>query len=197
MTVDVYVSDYDDTFIDDIEEIIEETGIQMFVLHPKNSKALEEIQKLSKEHNNIFYALPTELIDKADAKCVGVNISTVEELESIEDRVIMIEESNLDKALYKALDKHKGIILNATKEHNDLENFFLSISPSSIDSFDKDELNKLSMKKIVLQSNYPEHDFDEVYTCVEKISNAMFRSEQSITLEATKNTLQLFSLDRV
>ncbi|MDH4944494.1 hypothetical protein [Sulfurimonas sp. C5] len=194
MTVDVCVSNYDDAFINGIEDIIEDTLVQMFVLHPKDLNELEEVQELSDEHNNIFYALPLELLDKACNKCVGVYISTIEELEGLEERVLMIEESNLNEEFYKALDNHKGIILNATKGHEELENFFVSISPGSVDLFDNDELNKLSMKKIVLQSGYPKHEFDDVYTCVEKISHAMFRSEQSITLEATKNTLQLFSL---
>lgn len=194
MTVDVCVSDYDDAFINGIEDIVEDTIVQMFVLHPKDANELEDVQELSNEHNNIFYVLPVELIDEADEKCVGVYISDIKELEGLEDRVIMIEENNLDETFYKALNNHKGIILNATKGHGALENFFVSISPGSVDLFDNDELNKLSMKKIVLQSSYPKHEFDDVYTCVEKISHAMFRSEQSISLEATKNTLQLFSL---
>ncbi|WP_428739004.1 hypothetical protein [Sulfurimonas sp.] len=194
MTVDVHVSAYDDAFIDNIEDIMEETIVQMFVLHPKSIDSLEEVQELSNEHNNIFYTVPTELLENSCNKCVGVVISSAKELEQIEDRVVMIEEAHLDETFYEALGAHKGIILNATKSHEDLENFFVSISPSSIDLFDKDELNKLSMQKIALQSNYPKHEFDEVYTTVEKISHAMFRSEQSITLEATKNTLQLFSL---
>ncbi|MEJ2414085.1 MAG: hypothetical protein P8Y22_02235 [Sulfurimonas sp.] len=194
MTVDLHVSAYDDAFIDNIEDIMEDTIVQMFVLHPKSLDSLQEVQELSNEHNNIFYTLPTGLLENSCNKCVGTVISSAKELEYIEDHVVMIEEENLDETLYKALIDHKGIILNATKSHETLENFFVSISPSSVDLFDKNELNKLPMKRIALQSNYPKHEFDDVYTTVEKISHAMFRSEQSITLEATKNTLQLFGL---
>lgn len=194
MTVDVCVNNYDEAFIEGIEDIVEDTIVQMFVLHPKDEKELKEVQELSYEHNNVFYALPLEFLDKACNKCIGVYISNIEDLKGLEDHVIMIEENKLNEPFYKALENHKGIILNATKGHEDLENFFVSISPGSVDLFDNDELNKLSMKKIVLQSSYPTYEFDDVYTCVEKISHAMFRSEQSISLEATKNTLQLFSL---
>ncbi|QOP41023.1 hypothetical protein [Sulfurimonas marina] len=192
MIIDVHLKNYDDNFIDNIEEIMEETNVQMFVLHPKDADALKEVQELTDEHHNIFYTVPVELADNTDKKCVAVYISTIQELESVKKDVVMIEEDNLDETLYKALYKHKGIILNATKSYDHLKNFFVSISPSSVDQFDNDVLNKLSMKKLVLQSNYPAHDFDDLFTTVEKISNSMFRSEQSIMLEASKNTLQLF-----
>lgn len=192
MIIDVHLNNYDDNFIDNIEEIMEETNVQMFVLHPKDANALQEVQELTDEHHNIFYTVPVDLVDKTDEKCVAVYVSTAEELKSAKGRVIMIEEANLDETLYKALHKYKGIILNATKSYDNLKNFFVSISPSSVDQFDNDILNKLSMKKLVLQSNYPIHEFDDVYTSVQKISNSMFRSEQSIMLEASKNTLQLF-----
>jgi hypothetical protein len=194
MTIDVHISEYDDAFIDNIEDIVEDTIVGMFVLHPKDLNSLEKIQELSEEYHNIFYAVPSELLNKTCEKCVGVVVSKTHELESLDQHVVMIEETNLDETFSKALQKHKGIVLNATKSHETLENFFVSISPNSVDLFDKDELKKLSMKRIALQSNYPKYEFDDVYTTVEKISHVMFRSEQSITLEATKNTLQLFDL---
>lgn len=194
MTIDLHVSEYDDAFIDNIEDIVEDTIVGMFVLHPKDSTSLQEVQELSNEHPNIFYALPLELLDQACDKCVAVHVSEKDELNTLEDRVVMVDEKYLDDSFSQALTKHKGIILNATNNHEELENFFVSISPSSIDLYDKDQLNKLSMKKLALQSNYPTYEFDDVYTTVEKISHTMFRSEQSITLEATKNILQLFSL---
>jgi hypothetical protein len=194
MTIDVQVNEYDDQFIENIEDIVEETLVGMFVLHPKDIQSLEDVQALSNQHPNIFYALPPKLLENRCEKCVAVVISSVEDLENLTDNVIMIEEKFLDKLMVKALQNSKGIILNATKNHENLENFFVSISPGSVDFYDKDQLNKLSMKKLALQSSYPQYEFDDVYTCVEKISHTMFRSEQSITLEATKNTLQLFNL---
>lgn len=194
MTVDVQVNDYDDEFIDNIEDIVEETLVGMFILHPKDESSLQDVQSLSMQHPNIYYAIPSTLLEKKCEKCVAVVISKEEELQNVNNDVIMVEEKIVDESMSNALQNHKGIILNATKNHDDLENFFVSISPGSVDIYDKDQLNKLSMKKLALQSGYPQYQFDDVYTCVEKISHAMFRSEQSITLEATKNTLQLFEL---
>lgn len=194
MTVDVQVNDYDDEFIDNIEDIVEETLVGMFILHPKDESSLQDVQSLSMQHPNIYYAIPSTLLEKKCEKCVAVVISKEEELQNVNNDVIMVEEKIVDESMSNALQNHKGIILNATKNHDDLENFFVSISPGTVDIYDKDQLNKLSMKKLALQSGYPQHQFDDVYTCVEKISHAMFRSEQSITLEATKNTLQLFEL---
>jgi hypothetical protein len=152
---------------------------------------------LSDEHNFIFYTVPTNLIDQADQKCVGVSISSAKELEDMEDHVIMVDEANLDSDMKKVLKIHKGIILNATKPHDDLKNFFVGIGPGTVDDFDKTALKNLEMDKIVLQSNYPKHGFDDIYTSTEVVSAVTFRSEMSIAAEATKNAMKLFALRKI
>jgi len=196
MTVDVYVSDFDDAFIEDIDEIIEDTMVQMFILHPKDQENLDAVQDLAKKHNSIFYAVPASLLEQADANCVAVSISTAAELSGLEDRVIMVDEQVLDTNLEEALKDYRGIVLNATKTHDSLENFFLSIGPNTIEAFNKEELNKLSMDKLVLQSYYPQHHFDTILPTVKKISDVMFRPDQSIVARATKNSLELFGFKK-
>jgi hypothetical protein len=197
MIIDVNVSEYDKDFIDNIEDIIEDTMVQMFVLHPKDENSLQEVQELSNEHNFVFYTIPTKLIDKADAKCVGVCVKNTQELESVEDHVVMIDEADLDGVMCKALNIHKGIILNATRTHDELKNFFVSVGPGSVEKFDSDALKNLPLGKIVLQSNYPKNDFNDIYTSAELISAATFRSEMSIAAEATKNAMKLFALRKI
>jgi len=197
MIVDVNVSECDDAFLKNIEEIIEDTMVQMFVLHPKDEQSLKKVQKLTEDHKFIFYTVPTKLIDKADQKCVGVSISSYIELENMQDYVIMVDEANLDNEMKRVLMIHKGIILNATKPHDELKNFYISIGPGNVDNFDRKALKNLPMDKIVLQSNYPKHEFDDIYTSTEVISAITFRSEMSIAAEATKNAMKLFALRKV
>lgn len=135
MTIDVHINEYDDVFIDNIEDIVEDTIVGMFVLHPKDLNSLQEVQELSNEYHNIFYAVPSELLDKTCEKCIAVVVSKAEELETIDDRVVMIEELNLDETLCRALSPHKGIILNATKSHDNLKNFFCKYQPEQCRSF--------------------------------------------------------------
>ncbi len=192
MIVDVHVDECDEDFIENIEDIIEDTMVQMFVLHPKDEQALKDVQKLADEHTTVFYSAPVKLIDNADTNCVGICIENADDINKVGERVVIIKESNLDDDMYKALESHKGIILNATKAHNTLENFLLSIGPGSVEAFETGVLKNLSMDRIVLQSNYPKYDFNDIYSACEVISEATFRSEQSIAAEATKNTMQLF-----
>lgn len=197
MIIDVNVSECDETFVEELEEIIEDTMVQMFVLHPKDEDSLQNIQELANEHNTIFYTTPAKLSDQADSNCVGVCISSPDELESAEDRVVFVDESKLNDTLYEALKKHKGIILNATKSHDDLENFFVSIGPGNVEEFEQDTLKNIPMEKMVLQSNYPKHGFNDIYTSMETISEATLRAEMSIAAEATKNTMKLFAMRRL
>lgn len=197
MIIDVYASDYDDSFIDNIEEIIEDTMVQMFILHPKSREKLENVQKLSKRYDAIFYAIPYEFFDKADKNCIGVCITKTKELDTIGDFVVMVDESSLDNTLQKALDSHKGIILNASKNYENLKHFFVSIGSDTVEAFDSKLLKNLSMEKIVLQSNYPKQSFDTIEIGVKKISDIIFRSEQSIIAQATKNAIGLFNLKKV
>ncbi|WP_373070351.1 hypothetical protein [Sulfurimonas sp.] len=197
MIIDVNVSECDESFVEDLEDIIEDTMVQMFVLHPKDVDSLENVQELANEHNTIFYTTPADLSDQADTNCVGICISKTDDLASIDDRVVFVDEAKLDDTLYNELKNHKGIILNATKSHDELENFFVSIGPGCVEEFDKDILKNIPMEKMVLQSNYPKHGFNDIYTSMETISEATLRAEMSIAAEATKNTMKLFAMRRL
>ena len=44
MTIDVNLCNADEAFLADIEEIMEDTMVQMFILHPKTISEIEEAQ---------------------------------------------------------------------------------------------------------------------------------------------------------
>ena len=195
MTIDVNVKKSDDAFLDDIDEIIEDTMVQMFFLQPDDAAALEKAKEEADEYTALFYVIPAELLEEADGNCVGCRLRSARELETVLPlgKPLYIDEADLDAAFETALIAHgaSGIILNATRSHDNLEHFYIAVGPSNIAAFDPETLARLSMDKIVLQSGYPDHGFDAIFSAVKTLSDAMFRPEQSIIARATKHTLEL------
>jgi len=192
MTIDVNLCNTDQDFFDNLDEIIEDTMVQMFILHPKTISEIEQTQKIADEYESIFYSVPLHLQDKADGKCVAFSIVSDEDSVTMSDKPIVIDEAYLNETLIDSLGECRGIILNATYEHENLPNFYLAMGSRTIGAFDTEVLAQMSMDRIVLQSTYPNHGFEEIMECVKVISNAMFRPEQSIIARATKSSLELF-----
>lgn len=195
MTIDVNLEKTTEDFLEDIDEIIEDTMIQMFFLQPKNEEELEKAQEDANEYNSIFYAVPLSLKDKSDANCIGYKVESISQLQEVpaHEKPLFIDESIINDEMLALLAsrKEQGIILNATHAYDTLENYFIAIGPENIENFDTEVLASLSMDKVVLQSGFPNSDFDEIYATVKKISDALFRPEQSIIARATKHTLEL------
>lgn len=194
MTIDVNLSRTDEDFFDNLDDIIEDTMVQMFILHPKNASEIAEAQQNASEYESLFYSLPLHLRGEADENCVAFSISSDEDVASLPDttKPLIVDQSFLNDSIVTALKDARGIILNATSANNALENFYVSLGAGTIGSFDTETLSALSMDRIVLQSSYPDHGFDEIFSTVKVISDAMFRPEQSIIARATKSSLELF-----
>ncbi len=197
MTVDVNMQHADEELLEDLDEVMEESMVQLFVLQPRTPEALEEAKAQADEHGAIFYVAPITLKDETDENCVGFAVTAPEELADA-DKPIFVEERDLEGALGQVLASghYSGIILNATQTHETLPGFFLSLGTEGIDRFDPDALNRLDMDRIVLQSTYPRHGLSGIYRTVKVISDAMFRPEQSIIARATKNSLTLLGFKR-
>ncbi|DAB37843.1 MAG: hypothetical protein A2552_08060 [Sulfuricurvum sp. RIFOXYD2_FULL_44_160] len=193
MTIDVNLCRADETFLADIEEIMEESMVQMFILHPKTISEIEEAQEIADEYESIFYSVPLSLQDNASSKCVAYSIRSEGESMLLPiEKPIVIEAELLNDAMITKLSGSRGIILNPTQEYTSLEGFYLAMGSGNVGAFETEVLSQMSMDKIVLQSTYPSHGFEEIMECVKVISNAMFRPEQSIIARATKSSLELF-----
>ncbi|MDD5159562.1 MAG: hypothetical protein PHI47_05890 [Sulfuricurvum sp.] len=194
MTIDVNLHRTDEDFFDNLDEIMEDSMVQMFILHPSTMAELEHSKKVAAEYGSVFYSIPLSLHHEADENCVAFSIQSDEDsaLLPVSGKPIMIDESRLNDAAVYDLSSCKGIILNATREHTALSNFHLALGAENIGAFDTDTLSGLSMDQIVLQSSYPLHGFDEISDAVKVISDAMLRPEQSIIARATKSSLELF-----
>jgi len=197
MTVDVNVARIDEMMLEDIDEIIEDTMVQIFITHPKTVEAIKKVQKTAQEQTSIFYSVPIALSEMADANCVAYSLTCKDDLTQC-DKPLFVDEADLDEALMSTLMTAgcQGIILNATKPHDELSDFFISIGPDTIEFFDTALLNKVRMNQLVLQSHYPDYGYESIFETVKKISDAMFRPDQSIIAEATKNTLVLLGFKK-
>ena len=194
MTIDVNLYRADEDFFENLDDIMEDSMVQMFILHPQTLSDIQETKVIAEEYGSIFYSLPLHLRNEADGNCVAFSISCEEDctLLSTCEKPIMVDESYLSASVVASLGSCRGIVLNATGEHESLSNFYLAMGVGNVGAFDSECLSKMSMDRIVLQSTYPEHEFDEMMDCVKVISNAMFRPEQSIIARATKSSLELF-----
>ena len=52
------------------------------------------------------------------------------------------------------------------------------------------------MDRIVLQSGYPDYGFEQIFDTAKRISDVMFRPEQSIIANATRNALSLLGFKK-
>lgn len=201
MTIDVYLQSINDEFLDDIEEIMEESMVQMFMVHAKTEEELKEIQEAAEEYQQIFYIASLALRDHIDSNCVAYYVDSIESLQKCadSDKPLYIEASTLNDNTIHFLQEHsnlKGIILNATENFEILENFFIDISFKNIEHYDKSILEKLPMNRIVLSTHYPDFDFDTIFLTSKKISDVLFRPDPSIIAQATQNALTLFGFKK-
>jgi len=198
MTVDVYVEAADKEFLDDIDEIIEATMVEMFILHPRNHEELEEIKEYAKAFNAIFYCAPLSMKDLCDSRCVAYYVDDYSLLNTDIRLPLFIDAKTLNKHNKKQLIEggFKGIVINSNTLNEELENFLTAIGPSNISSFDMAVLANASMDQFVLQSTYPRHSFEEIFESVKVISNAMLRPEQSIISRATQHSLIIFGFKK-
>lgn len=194
MTIDVNLCRADENFLENLDDIMEESMVQMFILHPSNPSEIEETKALAEEYESIFYSLPLHLHHEADGNCVAFSFMSDADSPFLatSEKPIVIDESQLSESVAASLGECRGIILNATREYENLSGFYLAIGPGNVGAFDTEVLAKMNMDKILLQSTYPTHGFDEIMEGVKVISNAMFRPEQSIIARATKSSLELF-----
>lgn len=193
MTIDVNLRRFDEDFFENLEDIMEDSMVQMFIIHPRERSEVEEAKAIAAEYESIFYSVPQSLHGEADGNCVAFSIHTADDVLISPDteKAVFVDESFLDESIVNALSGRRGVILNATRAYPALEGFHLAIGAENVGAFDTETLAALSMDKIVLQSTYPDRGFEEIADAVKTISDAMFRPEQSIIARATKSSLEL------
>lgn len=196
MTIDVNLKTPDDDFFDALEDIMEESMVQLFITHPKDEAAVRRVQTLAAGCAPLFYTVPSSLYALADSKCVGISVLGRDDLVAAQaiDKPVFVEEPVLEDTFISTLASGRGVVLNATKPYPELPDFLVALGAENVTSFNHEQLAAMDMDAIALQSGYPEGDFDGIYTAVKVISDAMFRPEQSIVARATKRVLEMTGL---
>jgi len=196
MTVDVYVKAIDDAFIDDIDEIKEDTMVEIFLVHPRDTKTIEQTKEAAEKLHGLFYCAPLSLRSECDERCLAYFLDDAAVLDGPIDKPLYVEADDLSPELMARLigGGYKGIILNAEELYEQIPDFFIAIGPSNVNAFDMAVLANASMDRIVLQSAYPQHGFEEIFESVKVISSSLFRPEESIIARATLHSLKLFGL---
>ncbi len=200
MTVDVNVRAVDEQFLEEIDEIMEETMVQMFILQPRDYDELETAKEQADEYTSIFYCAPLTSYDEIDNNCVGFYVDNIHALEAVRpsNKPLFVDESQLDDKMVAALleGNFHGVILNATTAHDALDKFYLAVGPGNVGKFDPDVLAKVPMEKLVMQSGYPEYGFEEIFETSKAISDVMFRPDPSILAASTKSALSLLGFSK-
>ncbi len=196
MTVDVYVKAIDDALIDEIDEIKEDTMVEIFVVHPRDSETMEQTKTTAAKMHGLFYSAPLSLRSLCDERCLAYYLDDPALLEGAIDKPLYVDAESLSPELISRLidGGYKGIILNAQELYEQIPGFFIAIGPCNVNAFDMAVLANISMDRIVLQSAYPQHGFEEIFESVKVISSSLFRPEESIIARATLHSLTLFGL---
>lgn len=194
MTIDVNLLHFDEDFFENIDEIIEDTMIQIFITHPKEHDEVTKIKEIAAKYESIFYSVPLSFHTEADENCVAFSVHGDEDLALLPnlEKPIFIDASHLDESIISRVAGCRGVLLNATREYPQLSGFYLAMGVKNVGLFDSETLGAMSMDQIVLQSCYPDYPFEEVTDAVKVISDTMFRPDQSIIARATKSSLELF-----
>lgn len=198
MTLDVLLKHIDEAFLDEIDEIMEDSMIQLFIAHVDTLEELHTYQAYASAHASLFYSAPYELRENIDENCLAYTINDVDDLSINIDKPIFIDASLLSDPIIDTLltCKLSGIILNAKQTYEKLPTFLMALDADTIEAYDKSSLEKSSMHQLVFGSSYPAHDFDSITDVVKVVSDTLFRPEGSIIANATTSALKLFGLKK-
>lgn len=197
LDMNIRLSAIDETFLEELDELIEDTRVEYFIINPINSDELAQTQNLCEEYERFKYTVPVELQASRDDNCVALRISEESELSQVTQMPLVIESAHISDDLIDALNqsKHKGVVLSAKESDNRLENFAYAISHDSLKLWSKKGLTDTDYNRLALQSDYPNFSYDELLDGLLKdMSDLTFRAEQTIAAGGTRTVLKTFGL---
>lgn len=184
-------------FLEELDEIIEEFRVEYFMINPTTQVDLIKTQLLCKEYNRFYYSLPIAFKELKDENALALQISSIDQLKSVDDMPLIIESSDLNDDFIEALNATdiKGVILNAKQNDSRLTNFAYSISQSSMQEWEQVFIGKLDYAKLAVQSDYPSQEYDAfIDNFFKELSDLTFRAEQTIAAGGTRTLLKMFGL---
>lgn len=197
LDMNIELSGIDKEFLNGLDDFIEDTRVEYFVINPSSKDALEKTLELCKKFRRFKYSLPVQYLEVMDKNCIALKVSQISDLELIEDMPVVVDSESLDKEFIEVLNskRNKGVVLNAKESDKVLENFAYSISHDSLKQWTQRGIKETDFNKIALQSDYPKYSYDDLIdTLLKDISDLTFRAEQSIASGGTRTLLKTFEL---
>lgn len=197
LDMNINLNGIDEEFLAELDDLIEDTRVEYFIINPKTKDEIQKTQELCLENERFKYSLPIEFKDEKDDNCIAMKISKVEELNLIKNNSLIINSRNLSDEFIEAINKSeiKGVVLDSKESDTRLENFAYAISHSSLKLWTKKGMTDTDYNKLALQSDYPEYNYDELLDgLLKNMSDLTFRAEQSIASGGTRTVLKIFGL---
>lgn len=197
LDMNINLEGIDEEFLEDLEELIEDTRVEYFIINPKDKDELVKTQGICSEIERFKYTLPIELKDMIDENCVAFKISKVDDLELVNEKALVIDSKDVsDELIVKLNDTDiKGVVLNSKESDERLKNFVCAISQDTLKDWSKKAITDIEVSRIGLQSNYPKYTYDDLLDVLLKdMSDLNFRPEQNIAAGGTRTILRTFGL---
>ncbi|QKF82517.1 hypothetical protein [Halarcobacter ebronensis] len=197
LDMNIKLSGINEEFLNELDELIEDTRVEYFIINPKSEIELEETLELCKKYRRFKYTLPVAFREKMDKNCVAYKVTKEEELDLVENIPLVVESNCLNESFILALNSriNRGVVLDAKQSDTKLEKFAYSISHDSLKDWTKKGITDVDFNKLALQSNYPDFSYDELINGLLKdISDLTFRAEQTIAAGGTRTVLKTFEL---
>ncbi|WP_320034494.1 hypothetical protein [Halarcobacter sp.] len=197
LDMNIKLNGIDEDFLEELDELIEDTRVEYFIINPKTKDELEKTLELCSDIQRFKYTLPIEFKENKDENCIAFKISKVDELDLVENMPIVIDSISLDDSFIDIINQKgfNGVVIDAKESDNRLEKFAYSISHNSLKQWSKKGITDTDFNKLALQSDYPVFNYDELLDGLLKdISDLTFRAEQSIASGGTRTVLKTFGL---
>ncbi len=197
LDMNIALEGIDEDFLEELEELIEDTRVEYFIINPTTKEELEKTQNICNEYERFKYTLPIEFKDKKDKNCMALRITESSELVLVNNMPVVIHSENINDTFIDILNDKgiRGVILNAQESDNRLINFAYSISHNSLKKWTKKGLTDTDYNKLALQSDYPTYSYDELFdSLLKEMSDLTFRAEQTIAAGGTRTVLRTFKL---
>lgn len=197
LDMNIQLKGIDEEFLEELDELIEETRVEYFVINPTSKEELEKAQSICADCQRFKYTLPIEYINFQDENCIALKIKDEKDLE-LENRFpLVIDSQDLNDNFIQKLNSKeiKGVVLNACQKDLELVNFTYSISEKSLKSWSQKVIMNTDYNKLALQSDYPNQSYDDFLdVMLKEISDLTFRAEQTIAAGGTRTLLNTFNL---
>lgn len=197
LDMNLKIEGINEEFLDELDELIEETRVEYFIINPKTKEELQKAQDLAILNQRFKYTMYPQFLSLKDDNCVAFNILKPEDLHIIDDMPIVIESEILDDNFIEVLNDNsvKGVVLNSKEKDVSLKNFAFSISHNTLKNWSKEVIYETDYNKIALQSDYPNFSYDELVDgLLKEISDLTFRAEQTIAAGGTRTILKTFKM---